>query len=38
MTIKNGGLAEEMSQINAYRLHKHVFSFFFFLSKEASLV
>lgn len=29
MTIKNGGLAEEMSQINAYRLYKHVFSFFF---------
>lgn len=37
MTIKNGGMAEEMSQINAYRLHKHVFSSFF-LSKEASLV
>lgn len=37
MTIKNGGLAEEMSQMNAYRLHKHVFSSFF-LSKEASLV
>lgn len=30
MTIKNGGLAEEMSQINAYRLYKHVFSSFFF--------